>query len=127
MKKRTTFAGWLARIFCIAAIIFVSMFALDALEQGTFFQKLSAFALHLIPSFTLVLALLIAWKYELAGGILFILIGLCTAPFIYHFNFERTHSALVCCEVLSMINLPFIIVGVMFTYSYYRLKKMQAH
>lgn len=124
MKKRTTYAGWIARICSIIAIMFVSVFALDAFEHGSLIEKLGAFAIHMIPSIILVLVLLLSWKFELLGGIFFVLIGIGTAPFIYQLNFERTHSVNVCLQVLCMINLPFVIVGILFIYSYYKLKKI---
>ena len=123
MRKKTTAAGWTARICCIAAILFVSMFALDSFEEGTLLQKLAAFGMHLIPSFVLALILLLAWKYELTGGIIFILIGIGMAPFIYNLNFERAQSIAICLQVLGMINLPFVVIGGLFIYSYYLLKK----
>ena len=122
MKKKTTPAGWIARICCIVAILFVSMFALDSFEEGTLLQKLAAFGMHMIPSFVLALVLLLAWKYELTGGIIFILIGIGMAPFIYNPNFDRAQSIAVGLQVLAMINLPFVIIGGLFIYSYYLLK-----
>ena len=73
----------------------------------------------MMPSIFLIVVFLFAWKRELAGGILFMLIGAGTAPFIYQLNFEHTHSIPVCLEIVSMVNLPFVIIGALFMYSYY--------
>ncbi|MBL7791303.1 MAG: hypothetical protein JNK77_03185 [Saprospiraceae bacterium] len=120
--KPTTKPGWIARILCIAAILFVSLFALDAFDgSGSLLEKLGAFGKHMIPSIVLALALLLAWYNERAGGFLFLFIALATAPFIYQMNFARTGSALVAFQVIAMINLPFVIVGVLFLVSYFKV------
>jgi hypothetical protein len=123
MHRKTTTASWIARVLCIAAISFVSIFAFDSFEQGTLIQKLEAFGMHMIPSFVLLIALMIAWRHELTGGIILILIGISTSLPIFNLNYNRTHNVLQCLEVVAMINFPFVIVGLLFVYSYSRLKK----
>ncbi|MBT8327059.1 MAG: hypothetical protein KJP21_05005, partial [Bacteroidia bacterium] len=77
MKARLKIIHWTPRIICILAILFVSMFALDAFGHGkTIWQQLGDFLIHLIPSFALTILLIVAWKRELIGGILFTLIGI---------------------------------------------------
>lgn len=83
---------WLPRIICILAILFVSMFAADAFEPGlTIWQQLGAFVMHLIPSFILIAFLVLAWKWELVGGIVFLVIGLGLSPFVLNLNYNRNH------------------------------------
>jgi hypothetical protein len=68
---------WLPRMLCILASLFLSMFALDAFGPGmTLWQQIGGFLIHLIPSFILLTFLVVAWKWELIGGGLFVLIGL---------------------------------------------------
>jgi len=115
---------WLPRILCLLAIGFISMFALDAFEEGMPFGKqLLGFLIHLIPSFILLAFLLLAWKWEKVGGIIFILIGLILTPFIYTKNFEMNQSVGLSLSIIAMITLPFIIVGVLFLVSQYKKKK----
>ena len=102
--KNASIIGWIARILCIAAIAFISIFALDAFDHGSFGEKLLAFAMHMIPSFILALALWYAWKHELGGGILFLVIGIVTAFLVYRMNYERTGSSLIAMQVIAMIN-----------------------
>lgn len=117
-SQSTTGMGWVARIITIAAILFVSMFAMDAFSHGdSVWQKLAAFGMHMIPSVALLLLLIVAWKRELLGGILLCLVGLGLAPFIYNMNVERTGSALIGIQVIAMINLPFILAGFLFIVS----------
>lgn len=106
---------WIPRLLCILAILFVSMFALDSFQPGlSIWEQLQAFVMHLIPSFILLIFLIIAWKREISGGILFLLIGLGFSPVIYMHNFRMNGSVWMSLGVLSMITLPFIIVGVLF-------------
>ncbi len=69
MKK---FLYLLPRVLAVLFIAFVSLFALDAFEQA---QWLMALIMHLIPSFILIAITIVAWKRELIGGLLFILVG----------------------------------------------------
>ncbi len=124
METTTKVFYWLPRILCMAAILFISMFAADAFEPGlTLQQQLANFFMHLIPSFVLLAFLLVAWKWELAGGIIFTLIGLGTTPFIFLLNYNRNHFAVgQCIGIVMMINFPFILVGILFIVSH-RLKR----
>ena len=118
---------WLPRIFCILAILFVSMFALDAFEPGlTIWQQLGAFFMHLLPSFVLLAFLVLAWKWEFAGGIIFTLIGLGLSPFIFNLNHTRNHfSVIASLGVVMMITFPFVVVGILFIISHFLKKKEQ--
>ena len=64
---------WTPRIASILFILFVSLFALDVFDAGyTFGETLLALFMHLIPSFTLLAALILAWKQEWIGALLYI-------------------------------------------------------
>jgi len=106
---------WLPRILCIIAILFISLFALDAFQPDlTIWQQLEAFLMHLIPSFILLILLLIAWKWEFIGGIIFTIIGLVFSPFIFKHNYDMNHSVWMSMGIIAMITLPFVIVGILF-------------
>jgi hypothetical protein len=127
MKKSTHAIHWMPRILCILAIIFVSMFALDAFEPGlAIWKQLSAFVIHLIPSFILLALLIVAWKWEYAGGIIFILIGIGFSPFIYSHNYAMNHSVWISLSIILMITFPFVVVGILFVISHFRKKKDMA-
>jgi hypothetical protein len=64
---------WVPRIFAILFIILISSFALDVL--GPNFSWL-ALLLRLLPSLISLVVLLIAWKWEAIGGLLFMVAGL---------------------------------------------------
>jgi hypothetical protein len=112
--------GWAARILCILAIAFISLFALDVFSEGAGLgQKIAAFLLHMIPSFVLIIVLIIAWKHELVGGILMTLIGLAASAFVYSLNYSRSHSVSRGLQTAAMIGTPFVIAGLLFMISYF--------
>jgi len=115
MNKLKPFLYWLPRILCILAIVFISFFALDAFQpELTVWQQIQAFLMHLIPSFILLLFLLIAWKWELIGGVIFVLIGLVLSPFVYMHNYNMNGSVWMSIGIIAMITFPFILVGILF-------------
>lgn len=116
---------WLPRIISILAILFVSLFALDAFEPGlTFWQQIGAFLIHLIPSFILLAILVVAWKWENIGGIIFIVIGLALSPFVFNMNYKMNHSIWMSLGIILMITIPFVVVGILFLVSYNKKKKL---
>lgn len=124
MKTSIQVLHWSPRILCILAILFVSLFALDSFDPRlNLMQQIGGFLMHLIPSFVLLACLIVAWKWELVGGIIFTLIGIGLSPFIYQLNYNRIHNVGACLAILLMITFPFIVVGVLFIMSHIMKKK----
>ena len=124
MKSSIAIVHWLPRILCVAAIFFISLFALDAFAPGlTFWQQIGAFLIHLVPSFILLALLILAWKWELIGGIIFILIGLGFSPFIYTHNYAMNHSVWMSISIILIITFPFVVVGILFIVSHFMKKR----
>ena len=110
---------WIPRVFCIIAILFVSLFALDSFDPKlTVWQQIAGFLIHMIPSFILTLFLVIAWKWELIGGILLAAVGIIFTPFIFTHNYNMNHSVGMSLLIVLMLNIPFIFVGGFFIYSH---------
>ena len=115
---------WAPRILCIVAILFISVFSLDAFQAGMPLKdQILAWLMHMIPSFVLIIILIIAWKWENIGGIIFLAIGLAFTPFIFIWNYSMNHSVWISLGVILMITFPFILVGVLFMLSYYTRRK----
>ena len=119
MKTSIRVFHWLPRIICILAILFVSLFAADAFTSGlTIWQQLGGFLIQLIPSFILLAFLIVAWKWEFIGGIIFVVIGLVTSPLVFILNHNRNQLSIgASLKNVLMITFPFIIVGVLFIIS----------
>lgn len=115
---------WLPRIICILAILFISLFALDAFQPSlSIWQQIVEFLMHLVPSFILTALLIIAWKRELIGGILFTVIGLGFSPVVFIHNYNMNHSVFISLGIIATITLPFIVVGILFISSHFIKKK----
>jgi hypothetical protein len=112
MKK---FLHWAPRILGILGIIFISLFALDAFQAGIPVSKmLTGFGMHLVPSILLLIFLLIAWKFALVGGIIFILVSL--IPFFFLSNTFWVNG---------MLSISFLLAGVLFVLSSWSLYREQ--
>ena len=71
------FLYWTPRILSILFILFLSIFALDIFDMDLgFWGTIVGLFMHLIPSFVLIILLVVAWKYEWVGGIAFISAGI---------------------------------------------------
>lgn len=80
---------WAPRILSILFILFISMFALDVFVEGSSItQILIGLFMHLIPSFVLIIFLLISCRYEIFGGIAFILAGITYMLMVIRSPFE---------------------------------------
>ncbi len=107
---KSTILYWIPRILTILSILFLTMFSLDSFGGNeTFSAKMLGFLIHNIPVLILIAILIIAWKWEIAGGILFILASL--AGFIYFHSFSGNPGSLV-------VIAPFLIVGILFILHY---------
>jgi hypothetical protein len=124
MKTSIRLFYWSPRILCILSIFFISLFAADAFAPGlTIWQQLGAFLIHLIPSFILLALLIVAWKWEYIGGIIFMIIGFGLSPYIFMLNYNRNHSIGMSLGIILVITLPFIVVGILFIMSHFMKKK----
>lgn len=77
MRRSTKqFLFWSPRVLCILFAVFVSLFALDVFGEGrTLGETVLALLIHLVPTYLVVIALLLAWRWEWIGGVLFIALG----------------------------------------------------
>ena len=124
MKKSIKLIYWLPRVICILAILFVSLFALDAFDPAlSFWQQIGGFLIHLIPSFVLLAVLIIAWKWEKIGGIILMIIGLGISPFVFKMNYGMNESIWMSLGIILAITFPFVVVGVLFVISHFVKKK----
>jgi len=112
---------WLPRVICILAILFISLFALDAFQPDlTIWQQIGDFLMHLIPSFILTALLLVAWKWEYVGGIIFTIIGLGLSPLVFNHNYNMNHSIWMSLGIILTITIPFVLVGVLFIVGHFQ-------
>jgi hypothetical protein len=106
---------WFPRILMILAILFMVMFSFDVFEgENTFGEKLIGFLMHNIPVLILTAILILAWKKELWGGLLIVIVSL--AFMIWFHSFTTNKASLI-------IMTPFLLAGILFIISYFSNKK----
>ena len=70
IERRLLF--WPPRILCIAFAVFLSLFALDVFnETHGFGQTALALLIHLVPTAIVVAVLIVAWRWEWIGAVLY--------------------------------------------------------
>lgn len=76
-QKINKFVYWAPRILSIIFILFLMLFSLDIFDMNLgFWGTILGLFIHNIPVLFLLIILIISWKYEIAGGVVFILFGL---------------------------------------------------
>ena len=71
------FLFWTPRILCILFAVFISMFGLDMFGgRDPWWHQILGFLMHLIPVYILVAVLLLSWRWEWIGGLIFPGLGL---------------------------------------------------
>jgi hypothetical protein len=103
-KKR--FLYWTPRILGMLAILFMMLFSLDCFDgDGKLGANLLCLLMHNIPALIILGVLIVAWKWELIGGILFLAASL--TGMIFFNVFSGNWGALI-------VMTPFIITGILF-------------
>ncbi|MDD5342676.1 MAG: hypothetical protein PHI73_05095 [Patescibacteria group bacterium] len=80
---------WTPRILAMIFILFLALMSLDVFGPGQgFWQTTEALFTHNLPALVLLAVLLISWKYEIVGGVGFILAGLVYIALLMRSPFE---------------------------------------
>ena len=114
------YVTWTLRVLLIIMILLFAMFSLDVFEEGkSFWDTTVAFLMHNIPSFIMIIILIIAWKWENFGGALLMLCVLGFAIFLFVRSGNFMYGTLI------MVGIPFLI-GMMFVINHYYLGKKES-
>ena len=105
------------RILSLLFVAFLSLFALDAFQSPFEWQMIIGFLIHLIPSMVLLIALVIAWKYELVGVVIFIVFAVL---YVLGAGFDRPW------QWYAFIAGPAFIVGVLYLVSWLLKRKEES-
>lgn len=97
---------WVPRILAILTGLFIMLFSFDSFGgDNPFGKELLGFLMHNIPVLLLIIILVIAWKYEIIGGALLILMFFALG--IFFKSFSGNPASLI---IIS----PILIAGVLF-------------
>lgn len=98
---------WAPRLAAILIIFFTSLFSLDVFEMDASpLELLGGFLMHNIPSFVMLLMLVVAWKRPAVGFAAFLVISLAFAAFTL-----RNADSL---PALLLFVLPLLVVALLF-------------
>lgn len=107
MEKYVKLLYWAPRVLGILFLLLISSLALDVFGEGyTAHELLVALFMHLVPSFLVLVALLIGWRWERVGGWLFI--GL----FLFYVWMAWEHFG-----GILVVGGPLLLIGVLFLIS----------
>jgi len=82
------------------------MLSLDAFEGHVpFSRQLLEFLVHNIPTFTLIIVLITAWRFEIIGGAVYILLAIVFG--IFYKSFSANSGSLI-------IIVPLFVAGILF-------------
>ena len=106
--KRVLF--WTPRVMCILFALFLSLFAMDVFGEGYgFWETILALLIHLAPVYLVLIVLIIAWRWEWIGAILFNAF----AVFYLVSAWGRFHWS-----AYLAISGPLVLVGVLFLFNW---------
>lgn len=119
-KKINKFIYWTPRILAILFILFLAMFSLDIFEGNYgFWGTILGLFMHNIPALILLVVLLISWKYEIVGGIAFILAGLLYIVLLMRNPFEW-YMLFWALQIAG----PAFFIGILFLIGWFKKKKI---
>jgi hypothetical protein len=111
------FIFWAPRVLCILFAVLVSLFALDVFnheyEMG---RTIPAFAIHLIPTFIILLVLALSWRWEWIGGILFIALGI----YFIVSSWEKFQIS-----AYLLISGPLFLIGILFLINWFKHSELR--
>ena len=108
---------WSPRILCIAFAIFLSMFALDVFNEGHgFWSTALALLIHLVPTAIIAAVLVVAWRWEWIGAVLFT-----TAAALYAYTVLPKHPSWA-----AILSTPLLVIAALFLVNWFRRFELRA-
>lgn len=125
MKKQkvSKLIYWTPRILSIIFILFLALMSLDIFDGNYgFWGTILGLFMHNIPVLILIGVLIVAWKYEIVGGIAFILGGLLYIAMLIYSAIVNQFEWYMIAWALQISGIAFA-VGILFLLNWYKKKK----
>jgi hypothetical protein len=108
---------WAPRALCIVFALFISLFALDVFGGGRGIRETAvALLMHLIPTFLLIIFLVISWRREWIAGLVFPVLAVIYVMWSLGKPFAGW-------GVWLLIAGPLVLTGVLFLLNWYYLRR----
>lgn len=108
------FIYWTPRILSIIFILFLAVFSLDVFDMKLgFWETVLGLLIHNIPAFILLAVLLVSWKREIVGGIVFTLAGVFYTVMILKEILKDPFEWYMISWILTIAG-PALIIGILF-------------
>jgi len=113
MKTTTKIFHWIPRITGLLMVLFIGMFALDAFDPHlAVYRQILNFLIGLVPAYIVLATVIIGWKWDLAGCLIYLVLTL-------SYTFLSYKHPLW----LLGISLPLLILSILFFISWYLKRK----
>jgi hypothetical protein len=120
IHRGNKYVTWTLRIILIITLLFWALFSLDVFDEDLgFWDTLLGLLMHNIPSFIMIVILIISWKWENVGGTLLMLCVLGFAIYLFMGSGNFMYGTLI------MLGIPFLI-GAFFVFNHYYLGKKKS-
>ena len=124
MAKVNKFVFWTPRILLIIFALFLAIFSFDVFEScNGFFDCALALFMHNLPSLILLVILIISWKRDLVGAVIFITLGVaCVIGTIVGILIIPEGSRFN--PILIIGSVVFLLIGILFLLGWKQKKKL---
>lgn len=117
------FIYWAPRVLSILFILFLMLFSLDIFQEKLSPTEIAlGLLIHNIPALLLLGILIISWRHEVVGAVVFTLAGLFYAVMLL----KEPDFEWYMLSWIAIISGPALLVGILFTLNWYRKKKLSA-
>ena len=123
MQKNNKFVFWTPRILSIILVLFLTIFSGDVFDENLgFWQTILGLLIHNIPSMLLAVIIWISWKYEIVGGVAFILAGIAHLIFsVARVDYEPWY---ISSAFSLIIDVPAFLIGTLFLIGWFKKRKI---
>lgn len=123
MKKISKFVYWTPRILSIIFIFFLALMSLDVFSSESDLKSiLIGLFFHNIPALFLLITLLISWRHEIVGGVVFILAGILYIVQVL-INVSMGQFEWYMLSYVLMISGPAFLIGALFIMGWFGKRK----
>lgn len=120
--KVNRFVYWTPRILSIILVLFLTIFSWDVFDENLgFWQTVLGLLIHNIPTLILAVIIWISWKYEIVGGVAFILAGI--THMVFSLIRETIDPWYFVFATSTIIDGPAFLIGILFLMNWFKKRK----